>query len=571
MRRIAWIPWRWWRRAAQFAMLVLFLWLFRRTEYTGADQLAGGENIFFRLDPLSAAAAMLAARQFIALFWPALIVLALTIVLGRFFCGWICPLGTLLDYFHRLLRPIARRTNRFFSVHKSELKADKHPATAVAGRLHNTVGLNTRLHSARYILLIVVLLAAVFSFPLVGFVDPLALLARGMTLWGDPTLHRGMDAGLEWLDGRWGTEAVEPFVEKHLIPFRATVFRLAGVSAAILAAIFALEMVARRFWCRYLCPLGAMLGLLSRWSLVRRLPAVVCKPCGDCAELCRMDALGDELSAEDCTLCMDCVDLCPKGIVKFAVKRSKSQPRPVDLSRRGALAGMAVGAAIPGLAAATQMIRPRQADPYLLRPPGVGDENTFLDLCVRCGKCMKVCPTGVLQPAVFESGLEGIFSPRLMFRHVFEQTYCEYTCTLCGQVCPSGAIPRLTEMAKLRRPIGLAYFDHLRCLPWGEGTPCIRCEEMCPVPDKAIKILNTFTIKDADGFELEIQQPYVDRYLCVGCGICESNCPVEGPSAIRVRRIGSPNPGTEVMLKPRNGPKMQPDSTPTSPSSQPPA
>ena len=98
---------------------------------------------------------------------------------------------------------------------------------------------------------------------------------------------------------------------------------------------------------------------------------------------------------------MDCVDFCPKGIVKFAAKRSKRQLRPVDLSRRGALAGMAVGAAIPGLAAAAQVFRPRQVDPYLLRPPGAGDENTFLDLCVRCGECMKVCPTGVLQPAVF--------------------------------------------------------------------------------------------------------------------------------------------------------------------------
>jgi len=538
MRRIAWIPWRWWRRAAQFAMLVLFLWLFRRTEYTGADQLAGGENIFFRLDPLSGAAAMLAARQFIALFWPALIVLALTIVLGRFFCGWICPLGTLLDYFHRMLRPIARRTNRLFNSRSSNSR-----------RLTAAGPPGESLRSARYVLLIVVLLAAAFSFPLVGFVDPLALLTRGMTLWGDPTLYRGVDAGFEWLDGRWGTAAVEPFVEKHLIPFRATAFRLAGVSAAILAAIFALELVARRFWCRYLCPLGAMLGLLGRWSLVRRLPVGACKSCGDCAELCRMDALGDGLSAEDCTLCMDCVDLCPKGIAKFAVKRSKSQPRPVDLSRRGALAGLAVGAAIPGLAAAAQVFRPRQADPYLLRPPGAGDEKMFLDLCVRCGECMKVCPTGVLQPAVFESGLEGIFSPRLIPRFVFEQTYCEYTCTLCGQVCPSGAIPRLTEAAKHERPIGLAYFDHSRCLPWGEETPCIRCEEMCPAPEKAIKILNTFAIKDADGFELEIQQPYVERDLCVGCGICESNCPVEGPSAIRVRRVDSPDPGTEIMLK----------------------
>ena len=106
MWRPLWVPWRWWRRAAQLALLLVFLWLFRRTEYAGADQLAGGENIFFRLDPLAGTAAMLAARQFILLFWPALVVVALTLIFGRFFCGWVCPLGTLLDYFHRIVRPI---------------------------------------------------------------------------------------------------------------------------------------------------------------------------------------------------------------------------------------------------------------------------------------------------------------------------------------------------------------------------------------------------------------------------------------------------------------------------------
>ena len=102
MQRLLWIPWRWWRRAAQLALLLVFLWLFRRTESTGAEELAGGENLFFRLDPLAAAAAMLGARRLLVAFWPAAAVVLLTMVLGRFFCGWVCPLGTLLDYFHRL-------------------------------------------------------------------------------------------------------------------------------------------------------------------------------------------------------------------------------------------------------------------------------------------------------------------------------------------------------------------------------------------------------------------------------------------------------------------------------------
>ena len=227
----------------------------------------------------------------------------------------------------------------------------------------------------------------------------------------------------------------------------------------------------------------------------------------------------------------------------------KHAARPVDLGRRGVLTGIAAGAAIPGVALAARLGQPLPVPPYLLRPPGAGEERDFLNLCIRCGECMKVCPTNVLQPLVFEAGLEGLFSPHLIPRLIFEQSYCEYACTLCGQVCPTGAIPRLTEEAKHEQPTGKAYFDHNRCLPWAEKTPCIRCEEMCPTPEKAIKILNTFTITDKDGFEVEIMQPVVDRELCVGCGMCESNCTIEGVSAIRVQRVDAPDPGTEFFLK----------------------
>jgi len=167
-------------------------------------------------------------------------------------------------------------------------------------------------------------------------------------------------------------------------------------------------------------------------------------------------------------------------------------------------------------------------------------------LCVRCGECMKVCPTGVLQPCAFEAGLEGVFSPRLLPRFVFERSYCEFSCTLCGQVCPTGAIPRLGEEEKHARPMGKAYFDHSRCLPWAENISCVRCEEMCPVYDKAIKLLPPLQARDKSGAEVEILRPYFERELGVGCGICESNCPLPGESAVRVRRLDAPDPGTET-------------------------
>ena len=436
----------------------------------------------------------------------------MTMVLGRFFAVGHAQ-GTLLDYFHCLFRPITRRTN---DLTKSRLLA---PAAPV-------------LRAARHFLLIAVLLAAVFAFPLVGFVDPFSLLVRGLTFWADPMLYRGVDACFGWAGEGWAADVLQPFVQKHLLPFRPMVFYLAWLSAAILAVIFALELAARRFWCRYLCPAGAMLGLLARRSLAKRVPT---RPAsrGDPQPLSH-DALDPAVDFHrGLHSCMDCVTFAP-GIVA-GLKR----PRPAAAGRsypRGVLAGIAAGAAIPGVALAARLGFGSPPAPYLLRPPGAADEKTFLNLCIRCGECMKVCPTNVLQPTIFEAGLEGIFSPRLVPRLIFEQSGCTYTCTLCGQVCPTGAIPCLTEQTKHDRPIGYAYFDHAICLPWAEGTPCIRCEEMCPTLEKAIKILNTFTIKGEDGEDVEIQQPYVDRDLCIGCGICEpiARSKARPPSAFSV-------------------------------------
>ncbi len=569
MRRPLWIPWRWWRRAVQLALLVAFLWLFRRTELSvdqlisGDGLLPGGENLFFRIDPLAGAAAMLGARQFIAAFWPAAVVLGLTLVFGRFFCGWVCPLGALLDVFHRLLRPLARRTNKWIA-----LLFSNSPGPTARGEIAKQF---------RYVLLFAVLVAALFAFPLVGFFDPFALLLRGLAFWFDPMLFKGAESAFSHFSEGWTPEVLQPFAEKHLLPFRAAVFQLAGFSAALLGVIFLLEFVARRFWCRFLCPAGAMFSLLARWSWVKRTPSGVCGSCGDCVSMCRMKALdaATGFSPADCTLCMDCVVGCPKRIAGFVFRRKKRlsknkpsppaplphagegsfakksnhAPRPVDLSRRSALLDIALGAAAPGVAAIVQKVHPRPLDPFLIRPPGAGDESTFLSLCIRCGECMKVCPSNVLQPAMLEAGVQGVFSPKLLPRHIFEQSNCEYSCTLCGQVCPTGAIPRLDEEAKHAQPVGKAYFDHARCLPWAENTSCVRCEEMCPIADKAIKLLPATTVRDKSGAEIEIQRPYVDRDRCVGCGICESNCPLPGESAIRVRRVDAPDPGTETLLK----------------------
>mgnify|MGYP000885600598 FL=1 len=230
------VPWRWVRRAVQLAFLAAFLWLFRRTESDGTDHLQAAASLLFRLDPLVGLSAILAGKQWIALVWPALITLVLTVILGRFFCGWVCPLGTLLDATHRLL---------------PERQTPAHPRWRVA----------------KFFLLGVVLVASCLGTQLIGFVNPFSILVRGMAVAVDPWINRGVTAPFTWLyrnapESVTGvSEPIYAFLKTTVLPFQQNAFVWAGVSFALLAAVFALELVERRFWCRHLCPSGALMEI----------------------------------------------------------------------------------------------------------------------------------------------------------------------------------------------------------------------------------------------------------------------------------------------------------------------
>jgi formate hydrogenlyase subunit 6/NADH:ubiquinone oxidoreductase subunit I len=146
---------------------------------------------------------------------------------------------------------------------------------------------------------------------------------------------------------------------------------------------------------------------------------------------------------------------------------------------------------------------------------------------------MKVCIGNALHATWLESGLEGVFTPRLIGRI----GYCEYNCTLCGQVCPTGAISRLTRKEKQTTVIGRAHFDKNRCLPYAAGIPCMVCEEHCPTPDKAIQFREAETF-NSKGKLVRVRQPYVVEERCIGCGICENRCPIGGTAAVLVTAEG---------------------------------
>jgi MauM/NapG family ferredoxin protein len=309
------------------------------------------------------------------------------------------------------------------------------------------------------------------------------------------------------------------------------------LAALLLVGIVALNAVRARFWCRYLCPLGALLGLVSKVAIVRRVVGSNCIECQRCARACPTGTIdadrGYQSDPSECIMCLDCVPVCARDQQHFAVRppwawqtgSDRTHWRRYDPSRRQFLASALAAVTAIGLFHAERAAgRP---DVRLIRPPGAQGPD-FTSQCIRCGICLKVCPTSGLQPSLTTAGWAGTWTPVLVPR----LGQCDYTCTACGHACPTGAIPPLELADKQSAVIGHAYIDRSRCLPWASGRNCIVCEEMCPLPDKAIKLEETQVWTEGGG--AVVRRPYVNQDRCIGCGICENRCPLNGDAAIRV-------------------------------------
>jgi polyferredoxin len=492
------------RRVSQVFFLAVMVWfVLAATLGPGMLRLAGWPvNWLLELDPLAALGTLAATGELYAGMAWALATLGLTLLLGRFFCGWVCPFGTL----HQAAGWLAWRGRRLAA--RAEANRPR-PAQAV-----------------KYYLLLVLLAAAAGD--LMGRLDQgggwwlagagAACLA-GLAAW-EAARRRpaaglwaaGILAGwlaLAWLAGRGGGAGgylaglLDPIplmqrsLSLALLPLADGQGAVLGgprhydgawLIAAVFLAALGLNLASPRFYCRFVCPLGALLGLCSRFSPGRvARTAGACSQCRACEASCEgACAPAGELRWSECVLCLNCLEACEEGVMTYRGRPSAAGERPgPDLTRRGVALSVASGAlALPFLRLGGGLARAWPAE--LVRPPGALDEERFLARCLRCGQCMRVCPTGVIQPAGPGHGLERLWTPVLDMR--IGAGACLVHCVACSQICPTAALTPLTPARRREEPIrlGTAFVDRGRCLPWAMDRPCIVCQENCPVSPKAI-------------------------------------------------------------------------------------
>ena len=534
------------RRISQVFFLLVFLALLiftsmRPTSASSGDiHMRAPVRMFFILDPLIAISNALATHALYRGLLFSLIVLVPTLFFGRFFCGWICPMGT-LQHFVGNLRSEAKRG-------KQRIESNRYK----------------RWQTIKYVVLIAGLVAAFFGSVVIGTLDPFSLLVRSIGLAVFPAFNFAIRTVLVPMEHsqvgaiRTTGESLHTILQATVLDFRQAHFAQSLVLGILFLLILWASMRVTRFWCRALCPLGALLGAVSRWSILGlHKDTSNCDKCNRCLLNCQGgdDPIGGvPWRKSECLMCMNCAGSCPHDSLQFRFFRKENEVASPDLGRRRTLTGLACGAAaVPLMRANTGLGKSRED--RLLRPPGSVDEPDFLSRCIRCGECMKVCPNNSLHPTLTQAGLEGLWTPTLVPRI----GYCEPSCVLCSEVCPTGAIWQITPKEKgwvvgvggaQHQPVrlGTAFYDRGRCLPWALATDCIVCEEWCPVSPKAIYVEEAQVI-DSAGNSKTVKQPRVDPSRCVGCGACEYACPLQERPAVYVTSIGeSRSPSSQILL-----------------------
>ena len=431
-------------------------------------------------------------------------VLLVTLLFGRFYCSILCPLGVMQDGFNFVARKVKK--NRFHYL--KENKWLRYPLLAV------------------FVILIVVGLNAV------------AVLIAPYSAYGRIASNLFQPVYL------WINNVLAGIAEKHqsYAFYGVDVWVKSGVALAVAIVTFVvvgfLALRRGRTWCSTVCPVGTVLGLVSRFSLFRPvIDADKCKKCRKCETNCKascIDIDNHRIDYSRCVACMDCVDECKCGALEYRNTRFKLNPTmlnsvsdsPSDTSRRAFLTttAMAAGAAVVhaqekkvdgGLAVVEEKKIPHRDVP--LKPAGSIGLKHFSNHCTTCQLCVSECPNGVLRPS---EKLSTLLQPEMSF----ERGWCRPECTRCGDVCPAGAIRPITKEEKTNIHIGYAVVVPDNCVAYRDGVQCGNCARHCPA--EAIVMV--------DRGEGLAAVPSVNADKCVGCGACEYLCPSRPFSAIYV-------------------------------------
>ena len=436
-----------------------------------------------------------------------------TLVLGRVYCSILCPLGLFQDVVARLAR---MRRKRSYAYTK--------PRTAM-----------------RLCVLALFVLALLLGLGfLVALLEPYASFGRMMNALVQP-VTQGINNGLSLVAERLHSYAFAPVdVWLKSVP-------LLVIALATLAIVGYLAAKHGRIYCNAVCPVGTMLGFLSRFAFFRPLlDGARCVNCRKCERACKsacIDLETKKIDASRCVACMNCVAVCPTGalVLAHAQKGKAASSRGAATSRKNAghtgvsRRDFVKGSALAAVAAPVgtdkaidggfARIVPKE-NPVRARhivPPGAQGHANFAAHCTGCQLCVSVCPTAVLRSA---TGLLTLMQPEMGY----ERGYCRPECTRCGEVCPTGAIHPITRAQKSALQIGRAVWKRDLCVAVTSGHPCDNCARHCPV--EAI----TMVPLDA-GNPKSPRIPSVNESRCTGCGACEYLCPARPLSAIHVEGV----------------------------------
>ncbi len=427
------------------------------------------------------------------------LLVALTLIFGRVYCSVICPLGVMQDIISWFAG--RRKKNRFsYSPAKNWL---------------------------RYAVL------AIFVTTLVAGFGAVALLVAPYSAFG--RIAQNLFAPIWKLGNNFLAYIAErvdsyAFYSTEIVIGSWATFAIAAVTLIILSI---LAWRNGRTYCNTICPVGTVLGALSRFSLLKPIiDTDKCINCGLCARKCKaacIDAKNHEIDYSRCVVCMDCLESCSKNAIKYTIRKGSSKPAPADASRRNFLVGAGLLAASAAKAQemkldggyATIIDKEKPFKNRALTPPGSLSARNMTAHCSGCQLCVAVCPTQVLRPS---ADLTTFMQPEMSY----EKGYCRPECNKCSQVCPTGAINPITVEEKSSIQVGHAEWNRKNCIVLTDDVDCGNCERHCPT--------GAITMILSDYRDLKSRKiPSINKHLCIGCGACENLCPSRPFSAIYVK------------------------------------